>query len=44
MADDGSFLDQSNLYVEYMEYLDSNQNEYEQEEMQRNNKKMRKRG
>ena len=41
MADDGNFLDQSNRYIDYMEYLDSNQNEYEQQEMERNNRKSR---
>jgi hypothetical protein len=41
MADEGAMLDQSNLYVDYMEYLDSNQNEYEQQEMERNNRKSR---
>ena len=41
MADDGNFLDQSNRYIDYMEYLDSNQNEYEQEQLERNNRKMK---
>jgi hypothetical protein len=44
LADNGSFLDQSNLYVDLMEYLESNQAEYERDEMERNTKKNRKFG
>tara|TARA_R110002020_G_scaffold402289_1_gene612486 strand:+ start:1171 stop:1446 length:276 start_codon:yes stop_codon:yes gene_type:complete len=41
LPDEGAFLDQSNRFVEYMEFLDGNQGRYEQEEMERNNKKMK---
>ena len=42
LPDDGSYLDQSNRFVEYMEFLDANQSKYEREEFDRKSK-MRKR-
>jgi hypothetical protein len=41
LPDEGSFLDQSNRFVEAMEFLDGNQGQYERDEMERNNKKMK---
>ena len=39
LPDGGAFLDQSNRYVEYMELLESEQNKYEREEMDREKSK-----
>jgi hypothetical protein len=39
LPDEGSYLDQSNRFVEYMEFLDSNQGKYEREEMKRTKKR-----
>ena len=39
LPDDGPFLDQSNRFVETVEFLDSNQGKYEREEMERTKKK-----
>ena len=39
LPDEGAFLDQSNRFVEYIELLESDQNQYEQEEMEREKSK-----
>jgi hypothetical protein len=41
LPDEGSYLDQSNRFVEYMEFLDSNQSKYEQEEQKRQTSKLK---
>ena len=41
LPDEGAFLDQSNRFVEYVELLESDQNEYERKEMERETKKMK---
>ncbi len=39
LADKGSYLEQSNIYIELMEFLENNQAKYESEEMERSKKK-----
>ena len=39
LADNGSYLEQSNTYVELMEFLETNQAKYESEEMERSKRK-----
>jgi hypothetical protein len=39
LADPGSYSEQSNLYLEVMEYLEGNQAQYESDEMKRNQNK-----